>query len=180
MYSFSVAVDLGGISKRNTTLSNINGYYPVNNLFRTSKAFTWMCKYEFIDVYSDDIRIRDIHGSLQNMVSMYNSKLSSYKIGDNSNIYRSGRRTINGGEYREDWNMRFSERINCDCEFYTCEQLNAIQAQIFSADPLIGDICEYSHIDSRMVMRAIIARLNSLDIEFNASEMIPVADNPYY
>lgn len=181
----SLWVDLSGISKRNTTLSNNNAYYPVNNLYRTSKAFIWMREYEFIDIHSIDVRVRDINGSVQNMISMYNSCLLSYKIGDNSNIYHYSnyrRRTINGIEYSDNYNITICERINRECKCYTCEQLNAIQAQIFSADPLIarisaetafGRTCD-KNTDGRIIMRPINARLNRLTIEFDTSHLIAI------
>jgi hypothetical protein len=178
-------VNLGGISKRNTSLSNNNWYYPVNNLYRTSKEFNWMREYEFIDIHSIDVRVRDINGTNQSMISMYNSCLLSYKIGDNSNIYHYSnyrRRTINGIEYSDNYKIKFCSRINCDCDCYTCEQLNTIQAQIFTADPLIARISDETafgrtcdeNTGGRIIMRPINARLNRLAIEFDTSHLIAI------
>lgn len=67
-----------------------------------------------------------------------------------------------------------------ECNCYTCKQLGAIQAQIINADSLIGDLYTQTTIDSRIIMRPINARLNELNIEFDTTGMIPVADNQYY
>lgn len=186
---------LQGVSKKKALLST-EVYFPLNNLYRTSKAYSWMREYEFVDVYSIDtralrfkkfaekkIKIRDINGKTKHFVEICENELMCYQIGKNSNIYDwsdYSHRLINDVEYAEDYYHPCKRVYNiCSCSSI-CEQLNAIQVYISRADSVIGDICAADTIDSHIIMRPINTWLNELNIKFDTSGMIPVVDNPYY
>lgn len=159
-----------------------------------------MCDYEFVDIHTINIRvcvfydeivrilekntkIRNVNGKVKHSVGVCGNELMSYQIGKKSNIYDWSyyrHRHINDVEYAEDYPYTCKRMYKiCNCS-NICEQLNTIQAHISRADSVIDVICAADNIETRTIMRPINARLNVLTIEFDASGMIPVANNPYY
>lgn len=202
-----IYAELQGVSKRKAVLST-GVYFPLNNLYRTSKVYSWMREYEFVDIYISDniqydrnarfcgyynnlynerprrkyIKIIDVNGVIKHSVEIFVNKLVSYQIDKNSNICvfdEYNHRIINGVEYAKDYHS-ICEREYNECGCYVCEQLDTIQAQISRADSVIVDICEADTIDTHIIMRPINAHLNGLTIEFDTSGMISVDNNPYY
>lgn len=155
-------------------------YYPVNELYKTSRLFSWLREYEFIHFSDEDyystIKIVDINDNPIHLINLSSGRIMGYKINDNENLYESFYfaykiqriREINGEQYYEPkYCNRSSDECHNNC--LHCYRLNIVEKQILDADNLIREIIEDPFGDEPVLIRPKSNKLNNLKIEYDPS-----------
>jgi hypothetical protein len=149
-------------------------YYPVHMLYQTSKAFSWLREYEVIYVDSGEfhcvVYISDINGGALDLIDTNGRNLMGYRIGDK----RCEHGTDSAYHYRYVDDKKYYDNKNCerwwrDCkECDNCIQLDAIESQIFTVDPVIKRMVRGGETQE-VVIREKSMRLRNLDLKYDAS-----------
>ncbi len=141
-------------------------YYPIRNLYATCKSLNWLSRLEYICIEACEcyyhVASRNIHGQYHGMLYQLGANhimgYSQYNL--NTMVYENSFHTdcsyhyrhVNNIIYMEDENcLRWYNQCNNQCK--TCIQLNNIESQIATKDPMISQICKQYYDDGTIFIR---------------------------
>ena len=161
-------------------------YYPLRNLYATCSPFNWLSKLEYIcieesEFYYDTVS-RNINGLRHGMSfnGTINTGILGYSIYDNGKMIKENilytdthnhYRKIDGIVYVDHKNCRrWWSNCNNDCK--NCQQLNAIQKDIFTKDIGIEKIFNSEYDNGDVIIRTPLNLELSFDLNYNIEGLV--------